>query len=63
MNPIVKGKGSAIFLHVWKDRGSTVGCVAMPEEIVLKILAWLDPAKKPLIVMGTEGELCAMSPP
>jgi len=63
MNPIVKGKGSAIFLHIWKDRGATVGCVAMPEEMVLKILAWLDPASKPLIVMGTEGELCAMGCP
>lgn len=63
MNPTVKGKGSAIFLHVWKDGGATAGCVGMPEEMVLRILAWLDPAKKPLIVMGTEGELCAMGCP
>jgi L,D-peptidoglycan transpeptidase YkuD (ErfK/YbiS/YcfS/YnhG family) len=60
MSPIVKGKGSAIFLHVWKDRGPTLGCVSMPEEMVLKILGWLDPAKKPLIIMGTESELRAM---
>ena len=63
MNPIVKGKGSAIFLHVWKDRKPTAGCLAMSEEMVLKILAWLDPAKKPLIVMGTEAELSAMRYP
>lgn len=63
VNPIVKGKGSAIFLHVWKDRKSTAGCVAMSEEMVLKLLTWLDPAKKPLIVMGTEGELSAMRSP
>jgi D-alanyl-D-alanine dipeptidase len=56
-HPIVRGKGSAIFLHVWKDGESTSGCVAMPEEKVLKILAWLDPGKKPLIVMGAEDEL------
>jgi len=60
MHPIVKGKGSAIFLHVWKTGESTVGCVSMPEEMVLKILGWLDPAKKPLIIMGTESELRAM---
>ena len=60
MHPIVKGKGSAIFLHVWKRGKSTVGCVSMPEEMVLKILGWLDPAKKPLIIMGTESELRAM---
>ncbi len=59
-DPIVKGKGSAIFLHVWKDGGATLGCVSMPEEMVLKILGWLDPAKKPLIVMGTESELRGM---
>jgi L,D-peptidoglycan transpeptidase YkuD (ErfK/YbiS/YcfS/YnhG family) len=60
MHPIIKGKGSAIFLHVWKGGQSTVGCVSMPEEMVLKILGWLDPAKKPLIIMGSESELRAM---
>jgi len=62
MYPIVKGKGSAIFLHVWKGGGATLGCVSMPEEMVLKILGWLDPAKKPLIIMGKESELRAMKP-
>jgi L,D-peptidoglycan transpeptidase YkuD (ErfK/YbiS/YcfS/YnhG family) len=62
MHPIVKGKGSAIFLHVWKGGEPTAGCVAMSEEMVLKILGWLDPAKKPLITMGTESELRAMRP-
>jgi L,D-peptidoglycan transpeptidase YkuD (ErfK/YbiS/YcfS/YnhG family) len=60
MHPIEKGKGSAVFLHVWKDAGATLGCVSMSEEMVLKILGWLDPAKKPLIIMGTESELRAM---
>jgi len=58
--PVVKGKGSAIFLHVWKPGGSTSGCVSMSEEMVLKILGWLDPAGKPLVIMGTESELAAM---
>jgi L,D-peptidoglycan transpeptidase YkuD (ErfK/YbiS/YcfS/YnhG family) len=60
MRPVVKGKGSAIFLHVWNNEDSTLGCVAMSEEMILKILRWLDPAKKPLIIMGTESELRAM---
>ena len=59
-HPIVKGNGSAIFLHVWKPGESTSGCVAMSEEMVLKILGWLDPDKKPLIVMGTGSELGVM---
>jgi L,D-peptidoglycan transpeptidase YkuD (ErfK/YbiS/YcfS/YnhG family) len=60
MHPIVKGKGSAIFLHVWKDGESTLGCVSMSEEMILQIFGWLDSAKKPLIIMGTESELRAM---
>ena len=60
MHPIVKGKGSAIFLHEWNDGDSTLGCVSISEEMILKILKWLDPAKKPLIVMGTESELRAL---
>jgi L,D-peptidoglycan transpeptidase YkuD (ErfK/YbiS/YcfS/YnhG family) len=62
MHPIEKGKGSAIFLHVWKDARATLGCVSMSEEMILKILGWLDPAKKPLIIMGTESELRAIGP-
>jgi L,D-peptidoglycan transpeptidase YkuD (ErfK/YbiS/YcfS/YnhG family) len=62
MHPIVKGKGSAIFLHIWKQGGATAGCIAMPEEMVLRILGWLDPAKRPLIIMGTESELGSMPP-
>jgi D-alanyl-D-alanine dipeptidase len=58
MNPIVKGKGSAIFIHIWRGEGEpTLGCVAMPEDKVLKLLGWLDSAKRPLIVMGAESEL------
>jgi len=30
--------------------------------MILEILGWLDPAKKPLIIMGTESELRAMKP-
>jgi len=62
MHPVVKGRGSAIFLHVWKPGESTSGCVSMSEEMVLKILGWLDPARKPLIIMGSESELAAPTP-
>ena len=63
-SPIVRGKGSAIFLHLWRDQAKgTAGCVAMPEDKVLKLLDWLDPAKKPLIIMGTEAELLGVRSP
>jgi len=51
-NPVVPGQGSAIFIHIWKDENTaTAGCVALSEENILKLIRWLEPAKKPLIVL------------
>jgi L,D-peptidoglycan transpeptidase YkuD (ErfK/YbiS/YcfS/YnhG family) len=47
------GKGSAIFLHVWKDEHSpTHGCTAVSEGNMTRILKWLDFDKKPVIIQG-----------
>lgn len=52
-NPVTPFLGSAIFVHIWQGpESSTAGCVAMPEEELLWVLAWLDPAKQPVILMG-----------
>ena len=49
-NPTILGKGSAIFLHIWKKEDHpTSGCIALSRENVLSILRWLDPSKKPRI--------------
>ncbi len=54
-NPVVKGYGSAIFFHVWGGENvTTEGCVAVSEENIIKILEWLNPKAKPLIIMGIE---------
>ncbi len=54
-DPIVLGKGSAIFLHVWRNGDSpTSGCVALAEENVQRILSWLDQSAKPVIILGTD---------
>ncbi len=50
-NPVVSGKGSAIFLHV-STGGGTAGCVSIAQSNLLKVLRWLDPARAPIIVMG-----------
>ena len=48
------GKGSAIFLHVWKDENSsTQGCTAVSAENMIRILKWLDINKQPVIIQGT----------
>ena len=52
-HPVVPALGSAIFMHIWLKEGvSTSGCVALAKSDLLEILRWLDPGKRPLILMG-----------
>jgi L,D-peptidoglycan transpeptidase YkuD (ErfK/YbiS/YcfS/YnhG family) len=53
MNPVVPGRGSAIFLHVSKGR-PTVGCISLPLSQLVATLRWLRPEKRPLIAIGTQ---------
>ncbi len=51
--PVVSGKGSAIFIHLWHGPGqSTSGCVALAEIDLVKIIAWLEPVKSPVVILG-----------
>lgn len=49
MDPIVPGKGSAIFFHC--GTAPTAGCVAVPESSVLSYLERLDKNKNPYILL------------
>lgn len=43
--------GSLIFFHLWKNSSSTTaGCTAMPEKDLVKLIRWLDPAARPILV-------------
>ncbi len=54
-NPVIKGLGSAIFFHLWKGREKpTEGCIALSEEDLIRVIRWLDPAARPLVIMGTK---------
>lgn len=46
-DPIVKGAGSAIFMHV--GSGTTAGCVAAEKSVIRDLLCWFDEAKVPHI--------------
>ncbi len=48
----VRGRGAGIFLHV-NGRGATAGCVSVPADAMRAILAWVDPARRPHIAVGT----------
>ena len=55
--PVVKGNGSCIFLHVWKDATTaTSGCTAMGRLDLERIVGWLEPAQNPYLVQLTEEE-------
>jgi L,D-peptidoglycan transpeptidase YkuD (ErfK/YbiS/YcfS/YnhG family) len=49
--PVVRGKGSAIFLHVGTG-GATAGCVSVSRKRMTGLLGWLDPALRPRIAIG-----------
>ncbi|MFN0140527.1 MAG: L,D-transpeptidase [Pyrinomonadaceae bacterium] len=49
--PVEKGRGSCIFLHVWKDAATaTEGCTAMERRSLERIVGWASPAKNPYLV-------------
>ena len=43
--------GGGIFLHV-NGPGATSGCVSVPRDAMRRVLRWLDPAARPVLVMG-----------
>jgi D-alanyl-D-alanine dipeptidase len=49
--PPVRGGGSCIFLHIWKDAAhGTAGCTAMEPSEIEALLRWLDPKRSPVLV-------------
>lgn len=49
-DPVVPGLGSAIFIHFWgRPFRSTAGCLGLSQEHLTSLLAFLDPAKSPVI--------------
>lgn len=45
------GAGSCIFMHIWRNSSAaTVGCTAMAEPNLLRLLRWLDPKANPILV-------------
>ncbi|WP_435833136.1 L,D-transpeptidase family protein [Kitasatospora purpeofusca] len=51
-------KGGGIWIHV-DHGGPTHGCVSVPEDKMAELIRTLDPAARPVIVMGDAGSLAA----
>jgi len=56
-HPVLRGRGSGIFLHVSASGGPTLGCVSLPYSQLVSTLRWLRPEAKPLIVIGTAARI------
>jgi len=56
MHPVVRGRGSAIFLHV-STGAPTDGCVSLPLRRLDLLLRWLRPDRHPIVVIGTASEI------
>jgi L,D-peptidoglycan transpeptidase YkuD (ErfK/YbiS/YcfS/YnhG family) len=56
VRPPDKPSGSGIFLHV-NGSGYTAGCVSVKQSAMVSLLKWLDPAKKPHIVIGNSSSV------
>jgi L,D-peptidoglycan transpeptidase YkuD (ErfK/YbiS/YcfS/YnhG family) len=58
MNPAIPGKGSAIFLHLWRNKHRpTAGCVATDRNHLLATLKWLDKKAQPCIYIMPPSEI------
>ena len=55
--PVVPGGGSCIFLHLRSGPdATTAGCTAFEPEPMERLLRWLDPAARPVLVQLPEAE-------
>jgi L,D-peptidoglycan transpeptidase YkuD (ErfK/YbiS/YcfS/YnhG family) len=54
--PLGRDRGSGLWVHV-DHQGPTHGCVALSSAHMVQLLRALDPADRPVIVMGDQGSL------
>ncbi|MBA4397069.1 MAG: hypothetical protein C0394_06780 [Syntrophus sp. (in: bacteria)] len=56
-DPPAAGKGSCIFMHIWKGPShGTAGCTAMALHHLQRLLLWLDPAAMPVLMQLPDPE-------
>ena len=55
---VVAGGGSSIFFHIWRRGGAapTAGCTTMVEDKLRRIIATIDPDRRPLYVILPRSE-------
>ncbi len=61
----VPGGGSSIFFHIWRWGGqaASAGCTTMSDENLRALIAWLDPAKRPVYILLPRSEYMRLRGP
>lgn len=60
--PPRRGRGSCIFLHIWDGPAShTAGCTAFDRDELRRVIAWLDPRRRPVLVQMPSGAYDALA--
>ena len=60
----IKGRGSAIFMHVWLNSTTpTSGCTAMAKRDLLTVLRWLAPNARPVLIQAPQRVLNQLALP
>ncbi|MEW4369311.1 L,D-transpeptidase family protein [Paenibacillus kandeliae] len=58
IDPVVSGKGSAIFMHIWRASNKpTEGCIAMSQDNLLRVMKIIDPELNPKIRIGVGSQI------
>ena len=60
--PVEPGRGSCIFLHLRTSASATTaGCTAFDDAPMERLVRWLDPAARPVLVQLPQGTLRALA--
>src|SRR5688572_12034873 len=54
--PPTRARGSCIFFHIWSGpRSTTAGCTALEGSELRRLMTWLDPRARPVVVQVPAG--------
>jgi L,D-peptidoglycan transpeptidase YkuD (ErfK/YbiS/YcfS/YnhG family) len=56
MHPVVRGRGSGIFLHAQIGK-ATSDCISLRRPALIRVLRWFEPDALPQIAIGVTGSL------
>src|SRR5262245_39527527 len=59
-SPVVRGRGSAIFLHVWRSPTIPTIGIGMRESNIRRLIDWLNPRANPVLIEAPRAELAKL---